>query len=74
MSHLSTIIHRVNKTLKRGHDQLLPKHVRNLREYVESWDDFSEEEYEVAEELYNEHRSVLDPEEQEPFPEPEVFN
>lgn len=72
MSHLATICHRVEKTVRRNHNQLLPKHVRNLREYVENWGDFNESEYEKAEKLYNDHREVLDAEEQMPFPDPGV--
>lgn len=68
MSHLSTLIHRVQKYDSRGHDGHMPKAVRNLREYVEAWEDYTEEEYELAKNLYQEHRSHLDAEEQEPFP------
>lgn len=69
MSHLSTLIHRVKKRKRLGHDELLPKTVRNLREYVDHWEDYSADEYELAEKLYQENKEVLDDSERRPFPE-----
>jgi len=61
MSHLSTIINRVKNRLeevykgdpkKAGKDSLFRQAVNNLSEYIESWDDFTEEEQEEADMLY----------------------
>lgn len=48
MSHLSTIIHRIEKSIDRFDDPMneasMEKHVKNLKEYPEHWDDATEDE------------------------------
>ncbi|MDY6777934.1 MAG: hypothetical protein SVU32_04655, partial [Candidatus Nanohaloarchaea archaeon] len=55
MSHLSTIISRIEREIKRFDDPMaegmMEKHVRNLREYPELWDDATDEELERRQEL-----------------------
>ena len=61
MSHLSTIIRRVEQRLsevfkgdpkKAGRDSLFKQSINNLQEYIESWDDYTKEEREEADILY----------------------
>jgi hypothetical protein len=75
MSHLSTLIERVNLAEERGwfenperHQEYVRKRVRNLREYVEQWNDYSELELVLALQQYKRHKDVLKPEEKlQPF-------
>lgn len=68
MSHLSTIIHRVNRRLnevyngddkKAAGDSLWLQSVRNLKEYQESWRDQTSVEVAVANELYQNYSKYL---------------
>ena len=58
MSHLSTIIQRIKRTIETEEDPmddpLMKQHVRNLREYPRLWDDATEEELELRKELLEE--------------------
>jgi len=61
MSHLSTIIKRVeirvNPPDKR--DNLLLQSISNLKEYMDLWDNYTEEEKEKALELYEKYKYLL---------------
>lgn len=65
MSHLSTIIHRVNRRLndvykgdisRAKEDGLWRQSIVNLREYMDSWNDQTEEEINEAVELYHKYQ------------------
>jgi len=55
MSHLSTIISRIEREIEQFDDPMgegmMEKHVRNLREYPSLWDDSTKEELERRREL-----------------------
>ncbi len=61
MSHLTTLINRVNNRLKfqNSGDRLLQQSISNLREYVEIWEDYTEEEKRVADELYEKYKHLV---------------
>lgn len=64
MSHLSTIISRIEREVERFDDPLhegsIEKHIENLREYTQHWDDATEEELERRDELLREKPWIAD--------------
>lgn len=68
MSHLSTIIFRVNRRLKEvykgdeqkaAHDSLWIESVKNLMEYQEAWKDQTPQEITQANQLYSKYSKYL---------------
>ena len=63
MSHLSTIMSRVHRMAEQDGDKkknsLMTQSVRNLKEYIEYWDDYTQEEEKEAMKLYNIWKHIL---------------
>lgn len=55
MSHLSTIIQRVRKQADLQNEENLKKNVENIRDYIEAWNNYSEEELIEAYSLYHKY-------------------
>jgi len=68
MSHLSTIIQRVQKQARLENEENLKKNVANIRDYIEAWDDYSEKELVSAAILYDKYYDLLPEEEQKQLP------
>jgi hypothetical protein len=64
MSHISTIIGRIEREIERFddpmHEGMMDQHVQNLREYTTHWDDATEEELARRRELLDERPWVAE--------------
>jgi len=59
MSHLSTIIKRVENQEKSKHNSLFLQSVSNLSEYLILWSDYTLEEKKISKELYEKYKHFL---------------
>ena len=67
MSHLTTLINRVEKSIVLGHEDEadFPERIQNLKEYIENWDDYTERELIEAYTLFKVYAGYL-PDDVEP--------